>query len=984
MSKAAKAGRLVAAMLLMGIHSPSHAEWRYIETLNLRVIYSAPYLDNIAPYAARSLESSLAGQKARFDFVPGYQVTSWLLDRADYGGASAAVLPWNRVTFDVAPKNTAFETFSSGERIRTWSNHELVHVTMMDQAAPEDEFWRHVFLGKVVPVSEHPETIVYSYLTNPRFASPSWYLEGAAVFMETWMAGGLGRAQGAYDEMVFRSMVLDDAHFYDPLGLVAEGTEIDFRAGSNAYLYGTRFMSYLAYQYSPDSLIRWWKRGPGTLRSYSDQFQQVFGLPLEQAWQDWIRWERQFQQVNLAAIRKFPTTPYRDVSARALGSVSRGILDPETNRLYVAVRYPGVVAHIASISLDDGSSEQLQEISLPIHFRVTSLAYDRKSRTIFYTDDNEALRNLMSLDVRTGRVTKLIENARIGDLVVNPADNSLWGLRSANGRHTIVRLEPPYTNWSSVHSFPFGEVLYDLDISPDGRLLSTSFGEMNGDQSVRVMTIDSLLKDDSKASPKVVSRFNFGTAVPESFVFSADGKYLYGSSYYTGVSNVYRYEVATGEIEAMTNSETGFFRPMPLADGSLLVLRYTGDGFVPSTIQPKPLEDLSAVTFLGAEVAEKYPAVKKWQVAAPGSVDLKSLIVSEGKYSSVKNIRLESVYPVVEGYKDSIALGAAARFSDPIRLDRLRVSASYSVDGDLPSDELLHATARWEHRFLYAELGYNRADFYDLFGPTKTSRKGYAAELGLNRSLIYDLPREMTVKADVAYYANLDALPAFQNVAFTYDKLFTSSVELNYSNVRSSIGAVDDETGYRWAAFGHLYNALSDWYPAIFGRFDFGHGLPLGHSSIWLRNSAGVSGGDRDSPLANAYFGAFGNNYVDDGEVKRYRDVLRMPGFDIDEIQGQSFAKSMLEWNLPPIRFANAGTRNVHATWARPSLFTAVLVTDPDDGDLHRTYYDVGAQVDFKIRVQERLPMTLSIGYAVGFDDNGRSNGEFMASLKIL
>ena len=167
-------------------------------------------------------------------------------------------------------------------------------------------------------------------------------------------------------------------------------------------------------------------------------------------------------------------------------------------------------------------------------------------------------------------------------------------------------------------------------------------------------------------------------------MFSADGKYLYGSSYYTGVSNIYRYEVATGEIQAMSNSESGFFRPMPLADGSLLVLRYTGDGFVPSTIQPKVLEDLSAVTFLGAEVAEKHPAVKKWQVAAPESVDLKSLVVSEGKYNSVKNIRLESVYPVVEGYKDSVALGAAARFSDPIRLDRLRVSASYSVEATSP------------------------------------------------------------------------------------------------------------------------------------------------------------------------------------------------------------------------------------------------------------------------------------------------------------
>ena len=32
------------------------------------------------------------------------------------------------------------------------------------------------------------------------------------------MAGGLGRAQGGYDEMVFRAMVRDDAHFYEPAG----------------------------------------------------------------------------------------------------------------------------------------------------------------------------------------------------------------------------------------------------------------------------------------------------------------------------------------------------------------------------------------------------------------------------------------------------------------------------------------------------------------------------------------------------------------------------------------------------------------------------------------------------------------------------------------------------------------------------------------------------------------------------------------------
>ena len=49
--------------------------------------------------------------------------------------------------------------------------------------------------------------------------------------METWLGGGIGRAQGAYDEMVFRTMVQDEKRFYDALGLVSEGARIDFQVG---------------------------------------------------------------------------------------------------------------------------------------------------------------------------------------------------------------------------------------------------------------------------------------------------------------------------------------------------------------------------------------------------------------------------------------------------------------------------------------------------------------------------------------------------------------------------------------------------------------------------------------------------------------------------------------------------------------------------------------------------------------------------------
>ena len=168
-------------------------------------------------------------------------------DFADYGNAGASSVPHNGVRIQVAPLSFAFETIMANERINAIMNHELVHVIAMDQSTGRDRVFRRLFGGKVLPVDAQPESILFFYLTSPRVAAPRWYHEGAAVFIDTWESAGIGRAQSGYDEMVWRSMMRDHAHFYDPLGLAAEGTKIDFQVEVNSYLYGARFMTWLAY-----------------------------------------------------------------------------------------------------------------------------------------------------------------------------------------------------------------------------------------------------------------------------------------------------------------------------------------------------------------------------------------------------------------------------------------------------------------------------------------------------------------------------------------------------------------------------------------------------------------------------------------------------------------------------------------------------------------------------------------------------------------
>lgn len=961
-----------------------------LETDDLRLLYFDPTESYLAPHVARAFENSMIRQRSIFGYEPDEKITTLLVDFSDYGNASAGAVPRNTLMLEVSPLSTAFETLTANERFFLLMNHELTHIVTTDMATAADSRMRSFFRGKVLPEADHPESILYSVLTTPRILTPGWYLEGTAVFLETWLAGGVGRAQGAYNEMVFRAMVRDGAHFYDPLGLVSEGAKIDFQVGVNNYLYGTRFISYVALEWSPEELIEWIGRTEGSHRSYRKQFAEVFGVTLEEAWQAWIDWEHEFQRANLASVTRYPLTPLEPLSDRALGSVSRAFLDESTRRLYAGFRYPGVVAHVGGLSLEDGSIEKFEDIKGPMLFRVTATAFDPDNGTLFYTADNLAYRDLMAVNVKTGESEMLLRDARIGDLVFNRTDRSLWGIRHLNGIATLVRLPHPYEEWNQVKSFEYGVVPTDLDISPDGKLLAATFADISGNQTLRIIEIEEILGGNAEPARS----FDFGLAVPEGFVFSPDGKYLYGSSYYTGVSNIFRYELATGNIEAVSNVETGLFRPVPLHDGSIVAFEYTGDGFTPVQFDPEPLEDLGTIRLMGNDVIRKHPVLEQWQVGSAADIPLDELTRHEGPYVPARNLELESVYPILEGYKDEVALGVNVLFSDAMMLDRLKISASYSIDDDLPSNERTHLNINYRHNVVSASplagtwnfsAQLNHADLYDLFGRTELSRKGNRFAVGYDKTLVYDKPRRLDLSVDINHFNRLDALPRYQNIAATFDKLSTAEAQLEYSNVRKSLGAVDDEKGYRWSLGTNISYVDGDTIEKLGGELDFGFALPWKHSSIWFRNAAGAAFGDADDEFANFFFGGFGNNYVDRGSIKRYREFYALPGFEINEVPGRNFYRGMLEWNLPPVRFKRVGTPGFYLSWARPAFFASALTTNLDDSSIKQEVQNAGFQIDFRFTMLSRLDMTLSLGYAKGFGSSSIDDDEeFMASLKIL
>jgi hypothetical protein len=184
-------------------------------------------------------------------------------------------------------------------------------------------------------------------------------------------------------------------------------------------------------------------------------------------------------------------------------------------------------------------------------------------------------------------------------------------------------------------------------------------------------------------------------------------------------------------------------------------------------------------------------------------------------------------------------------------------------------------------------------------------------------------------------------------------------------------------------------------YPQILATYDVGFQLPIVHSSIWLRGAAGAGIGDPLNPYAQYFLGAFGNNWVDNGEIRRYREFYAFPGLAINEIGGRTFGKAILDWNLPPIRFLHFGTPGFYGSWIRTSLFVGGLSTNfdhryedagvpPVRQKIAQTLGDAGLQMDLRFTALSRLDMTLSFGYAAAFESGVAPRHEGMISLKVM
>ncbi|WP_288279378.1 hypothetical protein [uncultured Prevotella sp.] len=893
-----------------------------------------------------------------------------LTDWEDDGNGGASPLPRSLIQIGMAPLNMSYYINPSSERYSQLFKHEYTHIVMTDKYNHSDRNWRRFFGTKVDTDNKQPISALWSYLSVPRWYSPRWYHEGIACFMETWLSGGVGRALGGYDEMYFRSIINEGDKLYSVVGLETEGSTKDFQVGANAYLYGTRFVNYLTKTYGYEKMIQFYNRTADSRTFFGKQFKKVYGQSLRKVWNDWKEDEKKHQE-----------SPF--------------VYDPVTQKAYAAMNAPGDFAHMTEIDLQTGEQKRLNDIYGIQLYDPAYVALDRKGQRLIYTTNNSKMRGLEIYDIQQKKVVKKKKYQRIGNIVYDNTHDCLYGLFSNGGTQSIVRMDRDLENPEVIYAFPFGVSVFDSDISHDGKWLSfTSQGD-NGEHTLLLFNTEEL----AQAIFKPVKLITWNDSNLGQFRFSLDDKYLIGSSYYTGVSNLWQINLETREMEMLTNTDIGLFAPLEITPGQLLALQFKRDGLQPVLLAREVVKDANAVTLYGQLAYENNKEAMEQVGLLRDSLprmEFSDVYNNITSYNVFKEMKFAGAYPIISGFTDSKAwnhmtpvIGYRFNVNDPVGLSSMKLSVGLSPWSNNDWKNKFHIDFDWKYYFWTLKAAWNHMDFYDLFGPTRKSRKGFVLQLAYDYSNTLVTPYDNSWGFSVATYGHMDALPLYQEVEVQgVRSMQTASIYRKWSKTRTSLGGVMKEQGYQLGIEGYGYLAGGRFYPSIEASGDFGTLLPIDrNTSFWLRTAAGHNFGDEESVFGTTYFGGFRNNYVDNRNAFQYRTTLAMPGTDIDAIPAHTFAKATAELNLRPIRLNDFGALFCYPTWIQCSLFGTGLSTWIPNST-HKMYYSTGIQLTTELVFLNYLKTTLSLGYGhlfapEGFQ-NGRHGNEFMISLKLL
>ncbi len=964
--------------LVLKISKRDFKDWYSKESEHFKIIYRDSH-SHLVNHILSSAENSLAQLQKLFNYLPNDKIIINTYDVSDFGFGATTTIPENYIRLEIEPLEPGYEMVPYSERFQWLISHELVHIVVNDMSSDFESSLRSL-MGKVNPDKNQPLTAFYSLITNHNRYTPRWYQEAIAVFVETWFSGGYGRILGNFDEMYFRSLVNDNQKFAGASEIENVTSHKSILLENILYLYGSRFIAHLANKYGAQKIYDWFS--PQKSEFYpgiESKFEQTYGIDFNDAWENFISDEQEFQISNISLIKKYPLTEFQRLSDTSFGWVTNSTYDSKNNTLIYGYHRRGQLAEIQNFNLDTQKSDYIITLPTPSLVQVSALAYDESYKKLFYTTNNNQLyRDVWEYDLNTKKEKLLFKDSRIGQLTISSAAHELWGIQHLSGKAILIRSKYPYTEYQSLSVFDVGDEFSDLSINRTGNLLASVLHRSNGQQSIIVADVSGLDKGYPYKFRTITS-----SGSPENPSWSLDGKYLYWNAYTNGVSNIYRYDFSTEEIIALTNTIKGFFKPVEVSADSLIAMEFTVDGFIPVKFAIRKADKLPAINYFGQKILDKSPELYELNLKPANEVVDKNLFTKEKSYSPISDFSIKTFIPIVSGFQTRVVLGLFTQINDPLLYHDLTIEAGVSPFKETTSDIKFHLRVKYSyHQKFSVAIEQNAADFFDLFNSRKRGMLGGRYTVGYNHYWIFDNPLKVKQMTEFSVYRGIKFINDNTTEVRQPDFAILKS-ELEIRDLRKTIGSIDWESGdlFKFSILGYGSNPDDPQFSGQFmGEWDKYFIFLTPHNVLHLKAATGYHVVNNNIPETMFFFGGFGNREIDNEPVKQFEKMFRFPGVPIYSIASDKFLKVMIENSFPPIRIPNLSIGSIDFKNINFSIFSQSLISDSRELD---KIINLGAQLNLVLEHWYNLESTISTGFAKAWWRSGNDT-EWFISWKLL
>jgi hypothetical protein len=634
------------AILALVLVVPTPAEARLDPALRFRTFETAHFqihfaagLDPVAERVARVAEAAHARLVPALGWEPSETTQIVLFDDTDFPNGFAFALPYDMIQLYV----TAPPDFSTLSDYEDWwvelVVHEYSHVLHLDHIGGLPAVVNAVF-GKVMA---------------PNQVQPRFVIEGLATFEESRRTSG-GRGFSSYFDMLLRMDVLEDR--FATIDQAASDAN-RWPYSNIRYLYGSRFLGYVADRFGEDAIEQISREYGRDLIAYdlNRVMRHATGHDYLELWDDWHRALAAEYGRQADAVRARGLT-----SATALTDHGEDVEYPRFTRDGRSIVY-----YVA-----DGSSHAAFRRVPTAGGEPTEIAWASTEARVSFTPEGDLVfhraatheqvyrfDDLYRFEPATARTRRLTRGLRASFPDVSPDGERLaFTVNHAGTTDLVVSDADARERRVLVRSRRFDQV-YTPRWSPDGSRIAYTAWHAGGYRDLFVVD----------AATGRTTALTHDRALDMTPAWSPDGGTLYWTSDRTGIANVYEIDLSTREIRQVTNVLGGAYQPDVSPDGKTLVYAsYRARGFDLATTTLDPARTLPALA------APERPATQ---------IDLEPQedpVVDRHRYRATDTFRprFVGVSNTLDSYGDALAFETLGR--DAVGLHTLALELDVGVE----------------------------------------------------------------------------------------------------------------------------------------------------------------------------------------------------------------------------------------------------------------------------------------------------------------